>query len=199
MATQTRSATEPKSDAVVQQKVEKLRELYADAPEVGKSRAGERAPRRSRKSWQRRRGRNRRPDRRPSGQGLGAHRVPSVRERGSEAASRPAAVAGRELPGGGRGGTVHDMRFVFLDNDTKLLFATAYDGDFDPYIETSRRRFPNALDLWLSNFEGYPGMRSPCGEGLDRQAPDRGRGLVRQQSEPDGGGDAKARARRQGG
>src|SRR5262249_20333869 len=23
-------------------------------------------------------------------------------------------------------GTVHDMRFVFLDNDTKLLFATAY-------------------------------------------------------------------------
>ena len=37
-------------------------------------------------------------------------------------------------------------------------------------------------------------MRSPGGEGLDRQAPDRGRGLVRQQSEPDRGGDAKARA-----
>jgi hypothetical protein len=26
-------------------------------------------------------------------------------------------------------GTVHDMRFVFLDNDTELLFATAYDGE----------------------------------------------------------------------
>ena len=32
-------------------------------------------------------------------------------------------------------GTVHDMRFVFLDNDTKLLFCTAYDGDWDPYID----------------------------------------------------------------
>ena len=31
-------------------------------------------------------------------------------------------------------GTVHDMRFVFLDNETKLLFATAYDGDWDAYI-----------------------------------------------------------------
>src|SRR5262245_49669784 len=34
-----------------------------------------------------------------------------------------------------RVGTVHDMRFVFLDNDTKLLFATAYDGEWDPYID----------------------------------------------------------------
>src|SRR4029077_14960753 len=32
-------------------------------------------------------------------------------------------------------GTVHDMRFVFLENDTKLLFATAYDGDWDAYID----------------------------------------------------------------
>ena len=43
-------------------------------------------------------------------------------------------------------GTVHDMRFVFVDNDTKLLFATAYDGDFDPYIEDFRRRFRM---LWI--------------------------------------------------
>jgi len=28
-------------------------------------------------------------------------------------------------------GTVHDMRFVFLDNDTRMLFATAYDGDWE--------------------------------------------------------------------
>jgi len=58
-------------------------------------------------------------------------------------------------------GTVHDMRFVFVDNDTKLLFATAYDGDFDPYIEDFAAKIPNAMDLWLSNFEGYPGMRNP--------------------------------------
>ena len=58
-------------------------------------------------------------------------------------------------------GTVHDMRFVFVDNDTKLLFATAYDGDFDAYIEDFAAKIPNAMDLWLSNCEGYPGMRNP--------------------------------------
>src|SRR5262245_29093470 len=35
MATQT--ATEQKSDAVVGQKIQKLKELYADAPELGKA------------------------------------------------------------------------------------------------------------------------------------------------------------------
>jgi hypothetical protein len=59
-------------------------------------------------------------------------------------------------------GTVHDMRFVFVDNDTKLLFATAYDGDFDPYIEDFAAKIPNAMDLWLCNCEGYPGMRNPA-------------------------------------
>ena len=57
-------------------------------------------------------------------------------------------------------GTVHDMRFVFVDNDTKLLFATAYDGDVDPYVDDFATKIPNAMDLWLSNCEGYPGMRS---------------------------------------
>src|SRR4029453_18616423 len=59
-------------------------------------------------------------------------------------------------------GTVHDMRFVFVDNDTKLLFATAYDGDFDAYIDDFATKIPNAMDLWLSNCEGYPGMRNPA-------------------------------------
>ena len=40
-------------------------------------------------------------------------------------------------------GTVHDMRFVFLDNDTKLLFATAYDGDWDAYIDDFATKIPN--------------------------------------------------------
>jgi hypothetical protein len=57
-------------------------------------------------------------------------------------------------------GTVHDMRFVFIDNDKTLLFATAYDGDFDVYIDDFAAKIPNAMDLWLSNCEGYPGMKS---------------------------------------
>jgi hypothetical protein len=62
---------------------------------------------------------------------------------------------------GARIGTVHDMRFVFLDNDTKLLFATAYDGAWDPYIEDFATKIPDEMDVVFSAFEGWPGIRSP--------------------------------------
>jgi len=58
-------------------------------------------------------------------------------------------------------GTVHDMRFVFLENDTKLLFCTAYDGDWDPYIEDFATKIPDILDLQFGEVEGWPGIRSP--------------------------------------
>ena len=58
-------------------------------------------------------------------------------------------------------GTVHDMRFVFLDNDTKLLFCTAYDGDWDPYIDDFGTKIPDILDLQFGEVEGWPGIRSP--------------------------------------
>jgi hypothetical protein len=60
-----------------------------------------------------------------------------------------------------RVGTVHDMRFLFLDNDTKLLFATAYDGDWDPYIDDFAATIPDGLDVLFSVCEGWPGIRSP--------------------------------------
>src|SRR6185295_4167995 len=49
--------------------------------------------------------------------------------------------------GADRVGTLHDMRFVFLENDTKLLFATAYDGEWDAYIDDFVTKIPNSLDL----------------------------------------------------
>ena len=53
------------------------------------------------------------------------------------------------------------MRFVFLDNDTKFLFATAYDGDWDPYIDDFATKIPDAMDIIFSAFEGWPGIHSP--------------------------------------
>ena len=61
----------------------------------------------------------------------------------------------------GKVGTVHDMRFVFLDNDTKMLFATAYDGDWDAYIDDFATKIPDFLDIIDSAWEGWPGIRSP--------------------------------------
>ena len=58
-------------------------------------------------------------------------------------------------------GTVHDMRWVFLDNDTRLLFASTYDGDWDPYIDDFATKIPDILDLQFGEVEGWPGVRHP--------------------------------------
>ena len=58
-------------------------------------------------------------------------------------------------------GTVHDMRFVFLDNDTKLLFATAYDGDWDAYIDDFATKIPDYLDIVVLQPRGVAGDSQP--------------------------------------
>ena len=68
---------------------------------------------------------------------------------------------GGNLDGANAVGTVHDMRFVFLENDTKMLFATAYDGDWDAYIDDFATKIPDFLDIIDSAWEGWPGIRSP--------------------------------------
>src|SRR4030095_10775243 len=63
--------------------------------------------------------------------------------------------------GGNKVGTLHNMRFVFLDNDTKFLFATAYDGAWDPYIDDFATKIPDEMDIIFSAFEGCPDIRTP--------------------------------------
>ncbi len=58
-------------------------------------------------------------------------------------------------------GTLHDMRWLIFDDDKRLFFCTAYDGDWDAYINDFASTIPNALDEWFSTVEGYPGIRSP--------------------------------------
>lgn len=57
--------------------------------------------------------------------------------------------------------TLHDMRFVFFDNNTRLLFATAYDGDWDTYINDFATKIPDLMNLLFDNLEGWPGISSP--------------------------------------
>lgn len=58
-------------------------------------------------------------------------------------------------------GTLHDMRWVILDNDTRLLFCTTYDGDWDVYIDDFASKIPEVMDEVFSVLEGWPGIRSP--------------------------------------
>ena len=158
----TQTATKPESDKTLETKIQRLREVYATGPEVGKT-ALEKV--------------------------LGelTSFASSTRAR-VESAGRTGVRQGKvsELlfitpfaPGGAarlrallqlrdgsfddtdRVGTVHDMRFVFLDNDTKLLFATAYDGDWDPYIDDFATKITDQMDVIFTACEGWPGIRSP--------------------------------------
>lgn len=65
------------------------------------------------------------------------------------------------MDGAQRVSTLHDMRFVFFDNDTRILFATTYDGDWDSYINDFATKIPGLMDLLFANVEGWPGIDSP--------------------------------------
>ena len=70
-------------------------------------------------------------------------------------------LGGNLSPGATRVGTLHDMRFVFFDNDTRMLFATSFDGDWDTYIDDFIALIPDYLDIIDSSWEGWPGIRDP--------------------------------------
>jgi hypothetical protein len=57
--------------------------------------------------------------------------------------------------------TVHDLRFVIFDDDTRIIFASTFDGDWDAYINDFGTMIPDEIDLLFHEFDGYPGIHSP--------------------------------------
>lgn len=161
MTTQTQLATATNNDTVLEEKVRKVQELYADAPELGRA-ALERGLEDLKREMAAATGRQT------------AGRIGARQGKVSElTAIIPIAKDGAKrlrglldlLEGNFRGadivGTLNDMRFVFLDNDTRLLFATAYDGEWDAYIDDFVTKIPNAMDILFCNLEGWPGIHDP--------------------------------------
>ena len=67
-------------------------------------------------------------------------------------------------------GTVHEARQVLFDNDTRLLIATSFDGDWDVYIDDFART--RVLEDWaefLVHCEGYPDAAGVASLSLDQQ------------------------------
>ena len=60
-----------------------------------------------------------------------------------------------------RVGTLHDMRFTIFDNDTRLLFASTFDGDWDTYIDDFAARIPDLIDVAFGEVDDYPGIKHP--------------------------------------
>jgi hypothetical protein len=160
MATQT--AARPKQNQTVEDKIQQLRQLYADAPQFAKT-ALENTLRGLTSAAAQPRSRMESAGRTGSRQGK-VSELTVIAPFAPGGAARLRALL--QLRNGNfddtdRVGTVHDMRVVFLDNDTKLLFATAYDGDWDPYIEDFEAKIPNEMDVLFSAWEGWPGIHSP--------------------------------------
>jgi hypothetical protein len=147
----------------VEEQIAHLRELFADAPEVGKKALGNVLKKVATQASEE-------PPPPVESAGRAGVRLGKVSELtlivplapgGAERTRAFLRLLGGNLAGADEVGTVHDMRFVFLDNDTKMLFATAYDGEWDAYIDDFATKIPDYLDIIDSAWEGWPGIRSP--------------------------------------
>jgi hypothetical protein len=161
MATEVQTRSE--EPLTTEERLNHLRELFADAPEVGKQ-AFENVLRELRTQA------TAEPPPPVESAGRVGSRLGKVSELtiivplapgGAERTRAFLRLLNGNLAGADDVGTVHDMRFVFLDNDTRMLFATAYDGDWDTYIDDFVTKIPDYLDIIDSAWEGWPGIRSP--------------------------------------
>ena len=162
MATQTQ--TKPTQDQAVEEKIRKLRELYADAPEVARTAlenliVGMKDARSSGEKARLERGSI-------NGRiGLRQGKVSEltvIMKLVPGGANRIRAALNTGSTNADKVGTLHDMRYAFFDNDTRILFATTYDTEWDPYIDDFATKVPDDLDVVFGNCEGYPGIRSPA-------------------------------------
>jgi len=159
--TQTQAKSTPTADA--ERKIQEFRALFADAPELGKK-ALENVLRELKTQV------SEVPPPPIESAGRVGARLGKVSELtimvplapgGAKRLRAFLRLLGGNLNKGDKVGTLHDMRFVFLDNDSKLLFATAYDGQWDPYIDDFATKIPGEMDLIFSACEGWPGIHSP--------------------------------------
>src|SRR4051812_2323533 len=56
--------------------------------------------------------------------------------------------------------TIHEARFVLFDDDSRLLFATSFDGPWDAYMDDFFTSGPTLelFDAIFSHVEGYDGL-----------------------------------------
>jgi hypothetical protein len=54
--------------------------------------------------------------------------------------------------------SIHEARFVLFDDDTRLLFATSFDGPWDAYMEDFASKPLQLFDSIFRHVEGYEGL-----------------------------------------
>ena len=53
---------------------------------------------------------------------------------------------------------IHEARFVLFDGDTRLLFATSFDGSWDAYMQDFASKPLQLFDSIFRHVEGYEGL-----------------------------------------
>ena len=53
---------------------------------------------------------------------------------------------------------IHEARFVLFDSDTRLLFATSFDGSWDAYMDDFASKPLQLFDSIFRHVEGYEGL-----------------------------------------
>jgi hypothetical protein len=72
----------------------------------------------------------------------------------------PEGFTGQRQENTNRIGTVHDLRFVIFDDDTRVIFASTFDGTWESYIDDFATIIPDEIDLLFHECAGYPGIHS---------------------------------------
>jgi len=65
--------------------------------------------------------------------------------------------------------TIHFARWVLMDNDRMLLFASNYDGSLESYMDDFINKVAWGLNLVFSNGMGYPATRWLIKDGAERE------------------------------
>jgi hypothetical protein len=163
MSTSTPTSSKAEQERAGAEKVRQLRELFADAPDLGKK-ALENALREISSQV------SETPPPAIESAGRVGARLGNVSELtiivplapgGAKRLRAFLRLLGGNLNKGDKVGSLHDMRFVFFDNDTRMLFATSFDGDWDAYIDDFVTMIPDYLDIIDSAWDGWPGIRNP--------------------------------------
>jgi hypothetical protein len=61
-------------------------------------------------------------------------------------------------------GTIHEARLALIDNDTRLLFCSSFDGTWNKYIDdfaVADNAVSQSFAEFWSHIEGYPGITDP--------------------------------------
>ena len=87
--------------------------------------------------------------------------IADLTEEGANNLRRYLSLTNNPLEASSKLKALHDLRFVILDNDSKLLFSLTFEHSFDDLIQNVKDKTPMMMDMLFADVKGWPGIKSP--------------------------------------